>query len=197
MACDVRPHLLKDYFFRSVTTELFHATAKDYIGNVVTIFTTFLFLSHVEYLSWKNCFYFVVICFQDFLRLLGDQRLFNDIPKKFPSPKAKTECQDEFRSLSGCIPKILTACRMLQISISWWQIEAEIHGFPTMYIMGRCSYGQNWPKTWFRPNFRLKTPISVDIDFEHLTSEGSVARNFEISSSLTPSLQNMDIDGPN
>ena len=147
MACDVRPHLLKDYFFRSVTTELFHATAKDYIGNVVTIFTTFLFLSHVEYLSWKNCFYFVVICFQDFLRLLGDQRLFNDIPKKFPSPKAKTECQDEFRSLSGCIPKILTACRMLQISISWWQIEAEIHGFPTMYIMGRCSYGQNWPKT--------------------------------------------------
>ena len=43
----------------------------------------------------------------------------------------------------------------------------------------------------------LKTPISVDRNFEHLTSEGSVARNFEISSSLTPSLQNMDIDGPN
>ena len=43
----------------------------------------------------------------------------------------------------------------------------------------------------------LKTPISVDRNFEHLTSEGSVARNFEISSSLTPFLQNMDIDGPN
>ena len=43
----------------------------------------------------------------------------------------------------------------------------------------------------------LKTPISVDRNFEHLTSEGSVTRNFEISSSLTPSLQNMDIDGPN
>ena len=43
----------------------------------------------------------------------------------------------------------------------------------------------------------LKTPISVDRNFDHLTSEGSVARNFEISSSLTPSLQNMDIDGPN
>ena len=43
----------------------------------------------------------------------------------------------------------------------------------------------------------LKTPISVDINFEHLTSERSVASNFEISSYLTPSLQNMDIDGPN
>ena len=43
----------------------------------------------------------------------------------------------------------------------------------------------------------LKTPISVDRNFEHLTSEGSVTRNFEVSSFLTPSLQNMDIDGPN
>ena len=43
----------------------------------------------------------------------------------------------------------------------------------------------------------LKTPISGDINFDHLTSEGSVAQNFEISPSLTPSLQNMDIDGPN
>ena len=43
----------------------------------------------------------------------------------------------------------------------------------------------------------LKTPISVDINFEHLTLEGSLAQNIEISSSLTPSLENMDIDGPN
>ena len=43
----------------------------------------------------------------------------------------------------------------------------------------------------------LKPPISVDINFEHLTSEGSLAQNFEISSSLTASLQNMDIDDPN
>ena len=33
----------------------------------------------------------------------------------------------------------------------------------------------------------LKTPISVDRNFEHLTSEGSVTRNFEVSSFLTPS----------
>ena len=43
----------------------------------------------------------------------------------------------------------------------------------------------------------LKTPISVDRNFEHLTWEGSVARNFKILSSLTPFLQNMDVDGPN
>ena len=43
----------------------------------------------------------------------------------------------------------------------------------------------------------LKTPISVDRNFEHLTSEGSVAQNFEMSSSLTSSLQNVDIDSRN
>ena len=43
----------------------------------------------------------------------------------------------------------------------------------------------------------LKTPISVDRNFEHLTSEGSVTQNFEVSSFLKPSLQSMDIDGPN
>ena len=43
----------------------------------------------------------------------------------------------------------------------------------------------------------LNTPISVDRNFEHLTSEGCVAQDFEILSSLTASLQNVDIDGPN
>ena len=41
----------------------------------------------------------------------------------------------------------------------------------------------------------LKTPISSDINFEHLTSERSLTQNFEMSSSLTSSLQNVDIDG--
>ena len=44
-----------------------------------------------------------------------------------------TQCQDEFRNLSGCVLKILTTGRILQISIDWCQIEAEIHSFPTMY----------------------------------------------------------------
>ena len=37
--------------------------------------------------------------------------------------------------------KILTACRMLKISIARCQIEPEIHTFPTMYIFGR---GEVW-----------------------------------------------------
>ena len=48
----------------------------------------------------------------------------------------KTQCQDEFRNLSGCVIKILTAGRILQISIARCQIEAEIHSFPTMYGRG-------------------------------------------------------------
>ena len=98
-----------------------------------------------------------------------------------------TQCQDEFRSLSGSVTEILTACRMLQISIAWCQNEAEIRGFPTMYI----------EKHDFVQILGPKTPISVDRNFEYLTSEGCVAQNFEISSSLTASLQNVDIDGPN
>ena len=44
-----------------------------------------------------------------------------------------TQCQDEFRNLSGYVIKILTAGKILQISIAWCQIEAEIRSFPTMY----------------------------------------------------------------
>ena len=43
------------------------------------------------------------------------------------------QCQDEFRNLSECVLKILTAVRILQISIARCQVEAEIHSFPTMY----------------------------------------------------------------
>ena len=68
-----------------------------------------------------------------------------------------------------------------------------------MYIIG-VGGGVNMVKIGKKRDFikilGLKTPISSDINFEHLTSEGSVAWNFEISSSLTPSLQNMDINGP-
>ena len=58
-----------------------------------------------------------------------------------------TQCQDEFRSLSGSVTEILTACGMLQISIAWCQNDAEIRGFPTMYTMGVGKYSQNWRKT--------------------------------------------------
>ena len=39
-----------------------------------------------------------------------------------------------FKSHDGS--KILTACRMLQISIAQRQMKAKIHSFPTMYILG-------------------------------------------------------------
>ena len=44
-----------------------------------------------------------------------------------------TQCQDEFRNLSGGVLKFLTAYRMLHIAIAWCQKEAKIHSFPTMY----------------------------------------------------------------
>ena len=47
-----------------------------------------------------------------------------------------TQCQDEFKNLPGCVLKILTACRILQISIARCQIEGEIHSFPSMYGKG-------------------------------------------------------------
>ena len=56
------------------------------------------------------------------------------------TPPHKTQCQDEFRNLSGCVIKILTGGRILQISISWCQIEAEIRSFPTMYGKGGGVY---------------------------------------------------------
>ena len=37
---------------------------------------------------------------------------------------------------SGRVTKILTASRILQISIALCQIKAQIHSFPTMYIIG-------------------------------------------------------------
>ena len=43
----------------------------------------------------------------------------------------------------------------------------------------------------------LQTHISIDKNFEHLTSEGSVTQMFEMSSSLTSFLQNVDINTQN
>ena len=57
-----------------------------------------------------------------------------------------TQCQDEFRNLSGCVIKILTACRMLHFAKVWCQIEPEIHSFPAtkkvyMFIHERHKFG--------------------------------------------------------
>ena len=42
---------------------------------------------------------------------------------------------------SGRVTKILTASRILQISIALCQIKAKIHSFPTMYIIGGGKFG--------------------------------------------------------
>ena len=72
--------------------------------------------------------------------------------------KAMTRSQIKHRFLFQYVLNIMTACRMLQISIAQCQIEAEIHSFPTMYGKGgRC--GQNWPNQGFRPRIRPKTSL--------------------------------------
>ena len=68
-----------------------------------------------------------------------------------------TQCQDEFRNLSGCVIKILTVSRMLQISIARCQIEGEIHSFLTMYGKGEGICGKNWRNKGFRPKVMPKT----------------------------------------
>ena len=47
----------------------------------------------------------------------------------------------------GRVTKILTASRILQISIALCQIKAQIHSFPTMYIIGGGKFGlTRWKK---------------------------------------------------
>ena len=47
-----------------------------------------------------------------------------------------TLCKYECMILSHDVSKILTACKMFQISIAQSQMKAKIHSFPTMYILG-------------------------------------------------------------
>ena len=71
----------------------------------------------------------------------------------------KTLCKYECMILSHDGSKILTACRMLQISIAHRQMKPKIHSFPTMYILwgGRC--GRNGSNQGFRPRIMAKTRV--------------------------------------
>ena len=53
----------------------------------------------------------------------------------------KTRNQIILTKQSGRVTKILTASRILQISIALCQIKAKIHSFPTMYIIGGGKFG--------------------------------------------------------
>merc|ERR1712141_797302 len=82
----------------------------------------------------------------------------------------KTQCQDEFRNLSGRVLKILTAGRILQISIAWCQIEAEIHSFPTMYGKGGVDVVKIGEIKVFVQKLCLKQGFFEDTNLDHLTS---------------------------
>ena len=63
------------------------------------------------------------------------------------SQMSKTRNQIILTKQSGRVPKILTASKILQISIALCQIKAKIHSFPTMYIIGGGKFGlTRWKK---------------------------------------------------
>ena len=82
----------------------------------------------------------------------------------------KTQCQDEFRNLSECVLKILTAGRILQISIAQCQIEAEIHSFPTMYGKGGEDVVKIGEIKVSVQKLCLKQGFFEDTNLDHLTS---------------------------
>ena len=63
------------------------------------------------------------------------------------APYSMTRNQIILTKQSGRVTKILTASRILQISIALCQIKAKIHSFPTMYIIGGGKFGlTRWKK---------------------------------------------------
>ena len=90
----------------------------------------------------------------------------------------KTQCQDEFRNLSGCVLKILTAGRILQISIAWCQIEAEIRSFPTMYGKGGVDVVKIGEIKVSVQKLCLKQGFFEDTNLDHLTSGWPGAHRF-------------------
>ena len=65
-----------------------------------------------------------------------------------------TQCQDEFRNLSGCVTKILAGGRILQIWIAWCHIDGEIHSEIKVSVQKLC----------------LKQGFFKDTNLDHLTS---------------------------
>ena len=66
--------------------------------------------------------------------------------------------------------KILTAGRMLQISLAWCQIEAEIHSFPTMYGKGGVDVVKIGEIKVSVQKLCLKQGFFEDTNLDHLTS---------------------------
>ena len=88
-----------------------------------------------------------------------------------------TQCQDEFRNLSGWVTEI----SRIDINFFWKSHEkAYVHNFPTMYIMGGVNVFEMGQINDFVQILGLKTTISADTFLDHLTLEGSVIPKLEI-----------------
>ena len=90
----------------------------------------------------------------------------------------KTLCKYECMILSHDGSKILTACRMLQISIAHRQMKAKIHSFPTMYILGGVDVVEMGQIKVFVQELGLKTSISAERNLDLLTLAGSGTHKF-------------------
>ena len=74
-------------------------------------------------------------------------------------------------SLSHNVSKILTAFRMLQISIAQCQMKAKIHSFPTIYILGGVDVVEMGQINVFVQELGLKQGFLADTNIDYLTSE--------------------------
>ena len=80
--------------------------------------------------------------------------------------------------LSHDVSNILTACRMLQISIAHRQMKAKIHSIPTVYILwGVDAVEMGQIKVFFQ-ELGLKTSISEEQNLDLLALVGSGTHKF-------------------
>ena len=80
--------------------------------------------------------------------------------------------------------KILTACKMLQISIAHRQMKAKIHSFPTMYILGGGRCGRNGSNQGFAQELGLKQGFLECTNMDYLTSEWPGMPNFKVDANF-------------
>ena len=87
-------------------------------------------------------------------------------------------------SLSNDGSKILTACRMLQISIAHRQMKAKIHSFPTMYILGGVDVVEMGQIKVCVQKVGLKQGFLADTNVDFITSEWPGTPNFKVDANF-------------
>ena len=92
---------------------------------------------------------------------------------------AKTQCKDEFRNLSGCVPEILTASRIDIIFFLNTIRKLLSIAFQPCISLGGVHMVEMGQKNDFVQILGLKTQISADTFLDHLTLEGARTPNFK------------------